>query len=227
MIGRIKKLAKIVYAKIKNPPLLKSWVQKDEIHNLIKRVEKDGKILNIGAKDTLLSENVINLDIFAFPNIDLVADAHCLPFKDQSIDAVIITAVLEIVNEPQKVVKEIHRVLKNDGVILATLPFLQPYHPDPTDCQRFTIEGVERVFCNFRKEKIVCTRGAFGMFVWIFREFLSLILSFNCDELWKIFNIIFGWIFFPFTYLDRILPKYERLYFISSSFLYIGRKKVT
>ena len=46
-------------------------------------------------------------DVYFSDNLTAIADAHYLPYKDKSFDAVIIQAVLEHVINPQLVVKEI------------------------------------------------------------------------------------------------------------------------
>jgi len=46
------------------------------------------------------------------------ADAHALPFTDNSFDLVICTEVLEHVASPEKVLKEIERVLSPDGIAI-------------------------------------------------------------------------------------------------------------
>jgi len=49
----------------------------------------------------------------------MVADALNLPFEDQSFDVVIISNTLHIISDPEKTLKEIHRVLKDDGLLIA------------------------------------------------------------------------------------------------------------
>lgn len=205
----------------KGPSLSISVIQEREIAHLI---QGGGKFLNLGSKDKEFSDCVINLDLIGGRNVDVVGDAHNLPFNDNEFDGVIITGVLEIVENPQRVVSEIFRVLKHEGKVLATLPFLQPYHPDPTDCYRYTREGVRNLFAQFEMIKLCNARGIFSMMCWIMRHFLANVLSFNNMVLWKIWYVIWGWLIFPFKYLDYIAPDYKRLYFISSGFLYIGKK---
>ena len=53
-----------------------------------------------------------SLDIYPSPNVNLIADAHYLPFPKESYDIIIIQAVLEHVINPYKVVSEIYRILK-------------------------------------------------------------------------------------------------------------------
>lgn len=54
-----------------------------------------------------------------YKNIKLIwADAHKLPFKARTFDLVLCTEVLEHVEDPQVVLSEIKRVLKNDGMAI-------------------------------------------------------------------------------------------------------------
>ncbi len=48
-----------------------------------------------------------------------VADAHSLPYMDHSFDVIIIANALHVMPEPEKALKEIDRVLKDDGVLIA------------------------------------------------------------------------------------------------------------
>ena len=76
---------------------------------------------NLTVNDT----EITNVDIGTGDNVDIVADAAALPFKDGSFDAVVIQAVLEHVENAPKVVSEICRVLKADGIVYSETPFLQ------------------------------------------------------------------------------------------------------
>ena len=48
-----------------------------------------------------------------------VADANNLPYEDNSFDAVLIANALHIVPDPKKVLKEIDRVLRLKGILIA------------------------------------------------------------------------------------------------------------
>jgi ubiquinone/menaquinone biosynthesis C-methylase UbiE len=48
-----------------------------------------------------------------------VADATALPYEDDSFDAVIISNALHIIPEPERALREINRVLRPDGVLIA------------------------------------------------------------------------------------------------------------
>ena len=55
------------------------------------------------------------LDKVADYSPDIVGDIHELPLEDNSVDAILCSAVLEHVEEPQRAVKEMYRVLKKGG----------------------------------------------------------------------------------------------------------------
>lgn len=50
------------------------------------------------------------------------ADAHKLPFVDKSFDAVFCLETLEHVEDPEKVISEMYRVLKDDGYAVILVP---------------------------------------------------------------------------------------------------------
>jgi len=90
-------------------------------------------------------------DIYMGENVDIVCDGHDLPFRDGSFDAVVCQAVLEHVLDPQRVVDEIHRVLRTDGLVAAGTPFLQGVHMGAYDFTRFTHSGHRWLFRRFEE----------------------------------------------------------------------------
>lgn len=50
------------------------------------------------------------------------ADVHNLPYKDNSLDAVLVFDVIEHLESPQKALNEIKRVLKHGGIVHAAIP---------------------------------------------------------------------------------------------------------
>jgi len=82
--------------------------------------------------------DVISFDVYPSRFTQFVADAHLIPLADGSVDGVVIQAVLEHVLDPGRVVAEIHRVLKPNGLVYADTPFLQHVHEGPFDFTRFT-----------------------------------------------------------------------------------------
>lgn len=101
---------------------------------------------------------------------DIIGDIHNLPFKDESIDAIICKSVLEHVYDPHKAVSEIRRVLKRGGKCFINGPFLYPYHGNEThkDYYRYTQDGIKYLFRDFKTIE-VCSAGGYGK---ILRSFL-------------------------------------------------------
>ena len=65
---------------------------------------------------------------YASHQASFLGDGHALPFADQSIDFVISIAVLEHVQYPWIMAREVRRVLKPGGRFIATVSFLEPFH---------------------------------------------------------------------------------------------------
>lgn len=76
---------------------------------------------------------------------DVVCDAQNLPIKSSSVDTVFSSQLLEHVPYPQKVVDEIHRVLKPGGICILTTHMANPLHGMPHDYFRFTKQAFRYV----------------------------------------------------------------------------------
>lgn len=50
-------------------------------------------------------------------------DAYQLPFKDKNVNTIILSEVLEHFQDPAKALKEMHRILADDGVLLISVPY--------------------------------------------------------------------------------------------------------
>jgi SAM-dependent methyltransferase len=94
---------------------------------------------------------VIAFDIAPTPLVQFVADAHHIPLPDASMDAAVVQAVLEHVLHPELAVREIHRVLRPNGLLYAETPFLQPVHAGPGDFIRYTSSGHRYLFRAFEE----------------------------------------------------------------------------
>jgi len=110
----------------------------------------DGTILDLGAGlrpfADLIPGRAIALDHRPRPEIDLIGDAHHLPFADVSVDAVVCTEVFEHLVDPPAAAREIIRVLKPGGRLVLTTRFCFPLHDRPADFWRFTSYTLARLF---------------------------------------------------------------------------------
>ncbi|MET7697868.1 methyltransferase domain-containing protein [Streptomyces sp. NPDC005485] len=109
---------------------------------------------------------VIAFDIVRSPVTQFVADAHQIPLPTGSVDAVPAQAVLEHVLDPPQVVSEIHRVLKDDGLVYAETPFLQQVHAGPYDFTRFTASGHRYLFGRFDEVAAGTVAGPGTQLLW-------------------------------------------------------------
>jgi SAM-dependent methyltransferase len=75
---------------------------------------------------------------------EIFADGAQLPLVDGCIDTVTILEVAEHLSDYRKALVEISRVLRPQGRMLLTMPFLYPIHDAPHDYQRLTIYGLAR-----------------------------------------------------------------------------------
>jgi SAM-dependent methyltransferase len=120
-----------------------------------------GRVLIVGAgkepyKQLLKSsENVIVTDVGEWhAGLDEIADAHALPYGDESFDYVLAIEVFEHLRKPAQAVAEVLRVLKPGGSAIVTVPFMFRVHGDPCDYQRFTKSGLEVLFEGFSSVQI-------------------------------------------------------------------------
>jgi len=81
----------------------------------------------------------VGLDFQPHTHARIVSDLRDpLPFKDNSLDVVVASNVLEHVKDPQFVLEECKRVLSPGGRIVITVPFLLHVHQAPYDFYRYT-----------------------------------------------------------------------------------------
>lgn len=74
-----------------------------------------GLRLNVGSASRRFGIKTLNLDLFAGEEIDIQGDLLHFPMKDESVDTIVCTGVLEHVSDPHRAVEEIYRVLKFRG----------------------------------------------------------------------------------------------------------------
>ena len=181
--------------------------------------------LNIGSGNSFISKEVQNIDIFPYDNVDIVCDIEQLPFKDNSVDLILNIAVLEHVPNPDKVVKEIHRVLKKKGKVFSLFPFIQGFHASPHDYSRRTINGMKVLYDDFNILSVKSSGGPTSGFLWIAQEWVALLLSFGIKPLYKVLHLILMLLTFPIKFLDLLLVFHPMASNISTSFTMIAEKK--
>jgi SAM-dependent methyltransferase len=88
----------------------------------------------------------VGVDVVENPAAELRGPIEALPVPDASFDVVLCAQVLEHCDDPAEAVRELRRVTKPGGRVLASTHGVQVYHPSPVDLWRWTHAGLERLF---------------------------------------------------------------------------------
>jgi ubiquinone/menaquinone biosynthesis C-methylase UbiE len=113
--------------------------------------------LNLGGGAGLYKKyfpNSVCLDIKKREGVDVVGDAHNIPFSDNIFDIVLCTNMLGDCERPYQVASEVERVLKPRGLVILNAPFFFPINDIPNDYWRFTPYSLEKMFKNFNKKEL-------------------------------------------------------------------------
>ena len=110
----------------------------DRMYALLRPVVRDKTVLELAAGTGLIAKHIANAAEYIevtdaseqmirqaerenhAENLHFsVQDMFCLPYADAAFDVVIVSNALHIVPQPEKSLREIRRVLKDDGVLIA------------------------------------------------------------------------------------------------------------
>jgi SAM-dependent methyltransferase len=92
----------------------------------------------------------VGCDMRPGPGVDKVLNLHDVDLPNETAGTVISLDTLEHVEYPREAVKEIHRILKPDGVAILTSVLQFPIHGYPNDFWRFTPEGFKSLLRPFQ-----------------------------------------------------------------------------
>jgi SAM-dependent methyltransferase len=159
-------------------------------------------------------------DVWLGPRTEIVCDGHDLPFADGTFDAVICQAVLEHVLDPPRVVAEIHRVLRPDGLVYAEIPFMQQVHEGAHDVTRYTYVGQRRLFRDFDEVAAGAVCGPAMAFAWSLRYLTVTVFGRRAAHLVPLLT-------FWLPRLDRWLIRQPGALDAASSIGFLGRRRET
>jgi len=199
-----------------------TWVVRREIDRTLASLSPNARICDVGAGGRRLTPHVTTIDAVAAPNVDIVGDIHNLPIKDDSFDCVFCTGTLEHVRDPWQAVRELHRIVRPGGVIHIDVPFIQGFHPDPTDYWRFTLDGLRLLCQDFEELASGTFIGPTCGLVWVAREWAN---SWSSNRI--ISNLLLVPVALaaaPFIYLDYFMIRTRRSHHVASAFYYRGKK---
>lgn len=124
------------------------------VDDFLSRYQFYGKVLDLGGKKVNKRGNFTpclkSVDEWLYLNVDektqpdVLASAEDVPFENFSFDIILMAEVLEHLENPSSSLQEAYRLLKKNGSLVITMPFLYPYHGDPCDFQRWTNTKIEK-----------------------------------------------------------------------------------
>ena len=131
-----------------------------EMPELVAPIYEFGSRRMIGQEESAIVRHMFNIESYVGADyidglgVDVVLDIRAIDLPDSSIGTFICTEVLEHVDRPFEAMKEIFRVLKDDGLLVLTAPMNLEIHGSPFDYWRFTPQGFEVLLEGFEFKKI-------------------------------------------------------------------------
>jgi SAM-dependent methyltransferase len=134
-----------------NPYFIARYFLYKNLKEIVKKynLSENKKILDVGCgvkpyKELFKNCEYIGIDIEGgghkdeYKIVDLYFDGKNIPFENETFDVVLSTQVLEHTYDFDYLLKEMIRVLRKDGHLLITTPFVWNEHEIPFDFYRFT-----------------------------------------------------------------------------------------
>jgi len=108
-------------------------------------------------------------------NVDIVCSATSIELADNSVDNILCTEVIEHIPDIDKVFSELTRILRSDGYIILTCPFLYFLHEEPHDFNRPTPHLIQHMADKYslRVVKLEKTGNEIEVICTVFDSILS------------------------------------------------------
>jgi SAM-dependent methyltransferase len=150
-------------------------------------------IEDVEAVDRYIGMDLFVSEIYGDIEPDIRWDGDRIPLTDGEVDCVMATEFLEHHSEPEKILAEIRRVMKDGGEFFATVPFVWNLHEIPSDEYRYTPYSMRRLLENagFARVEI----KALGGWNLSLAQMIGLWVTFS--KLGKMSRKILSWALFP------------------------------
>ena len=189
----------------------------DQLKEFVQEIPAGAVVFELGAGSRRLREDFVNLDLFDFPNVDVMSDIQATPLAEATVDYVVLDTVLEHVPDPQRVVREVHRILKPGGRLLCITPFIFNYHGYPNHYCNFSKDGLEEIFREFSSCTVAMNIGPSSALTNLISEYFALAFSRGNKTAYTIFKGLFLLPIFYLKYLDRLWVRSKDAHRISST----------
>lgn len=176
--------------------ILQNWKIAEHCQNL------KGVIIDLGSGKNpsyqrywkIFPSKFITIDIDKNNEPDIIADINKpLPLGDNFADVVFLFNVIYIIEKPEKLIKEIFRILKDGGIFFFYFPFIFNESKEPDDYIRFTSQSIERLLKNvgFKEYQIISVGERFTAAV----DLIDRILIFNILKIpLRIIALFLDWV---------------------------------
>jgi SAM-dependent methyltransferase len=181
----------------------------------------EGIKLFIGGAGGEIPAGFLNVDLVAFPGVDLTANVEALPFADGSVAAIYCDAVLEHVSNPTRAVAEMLRVLRPGGYLHVAVPFCHPFHAYPNDYTRWSLEGLRELLREFHVLDAGMRTGPTATLLAVFLEYVKVV---SPRALRKPLYALFGWLLWPLRYVDLRLNNKPEAVILASHIYALAQK---
>ena len=198
-------------------------LSKRAFNSLFIDLPSDALCISIGGGPTRAHSKLLNINLGPFPNVDIVANAHLLPYADKSVDVIYSEAVFEHLHSPNKAAAEIYRVLKPGKKIFICTPFLFPYHGYPHHYQNYTLSGHKHLFESVGFKVIECGSCVGPVYtitnlVHVFiHEYSPRLLRLPLRLFWSAFSV-------AIRPLDKIIGKRPNAHILASTTYVVAQK---
>lgn len=161
----------------------------------------------------------VNVDIKFSANVDIIADAHFLPFADNTFRAIVCVNSLEYFKWPWQAASEIVRVLAPGGMLYVNTPFVMPYCGDR---YRFHSSALRELFANLEIYGPYATAGPVRTIARLAEQAARELLP------WKPASFLLSWLvawcLHPLKYLDLLILSENNSEWLGTSFCIVAVK---
>ena len=199
-----------------NPRILElflnsNYLERKELYKNIKLLAQnfEGKILDLGCGTKPYEKLFVNSDEYiglevkggGINDADIFYDGNKFPFSDKEFDSMVSFQVIYQIPNLEEILKEINRIVKNDGKLLISIPFI--WFDGGGNIQRRFSEQYSKFILEkfgFRIEKVVNTNANMSAICLLTNKYIDYKISHiqisSIRKILRIFKILFVTPFF-------------------------------
>jgi SAM-dependent methyltransferase len=182
--------------------------------------------LDLGGGARRLHPNLLNLDVADLAQVDIVAPADELPFRDGSLRLVVAQEVFEHLADPPAMVRELRRVLRPGGLCYVQTPWMLGWHLGPHDYWRFSHQGLRKLFDEgFEVLQVAPSLGHGSGFYRVAVEFFAVTAASLHRLLYLPAKAAGAMLLIPLRWADLLSARTDQAHRIAGGFFLIARRR--